>query len=237
MAASMLWGKSPWSTNMLHKTQGVVFRFTKYGETSIIVNIFTALFGVQSYIVNGVRSKSLKSKIALYQPLTLLDLVVYYKENASIKRIKEIKCLHPYQTVTSDVRKSSMAMFIAEILNKTVKEETHAQDLCDFLINSLIILDTQTDRTENFHLIFLIKLSRFLGFGAHQVSEILAMRFTDHAIEKIIDQLLHADYTDVIAMTNGQRREILELFVKFYSDHVETIGELKSLAVLREIIS
>jgi DNA repair protein RecO (recombination protein O) len=221
---------------MLHKTQGIVFRFTKYGETSIIVNIFTAMFGVQSYIVNGVRSKSLKSKIALYQPLTLLDLIVYYKENANIKRIKEIKCLHPYQTVTSDVRKSSMAMFIVEILNKTVKEETHAQDLCDFLINSMIILDTQPDRSENFHLIFLLKLSRYLGFGAQYVHEILGGRFTDEANEKIIEQLLLANYTDFIVMTNVQRREILELLVKYYTDHIETIGELKSLAVLREVV-
>ncbi|RAW02799.1 DNA repair protein RecO [Pseudochryseolinea flava] len=221
---------------MLHKTQGVVFRFTKYGETSIIVTIFTTLFGIQSYIVNGVRSKSLKSKIALYQPLTLLDLVVYYKENASIKRIKELKCLHPYQTVTSDIRKSSIAMFIAEILNKTVKEESHAQELCDFIITSMIILDTH-EKTENFHLIFLLKLSRYLGFGAQFVNEVLGGRFTDEAIEKIIDQLIKADYTDVISMTIAQRREILELLVSFYADHVETIGELKSLAVLREIVS
>lgn len=221
---------------MLHKTQGVVFRFTKYGETSIIVNIFTSLFGVQSYIVNGVRSKSTKSKIALYQPLTLLDLVVYYKENANLKRIKEIKCLHPYQTVTSDVRKSSIAMFITEILNKTVKEESHAQELCDFIVTSMIILDTH-EKTENFHLIFLLKLSRFLGFRPQFVNEVLGARFTDQAIEKIIDQLLSADYTDNIPMTITQRREVLELLVKFYADHIETIGELKSLAVLREIVS
>ena len=81
---------------MLHKTQGVVFRFTNYSETSIIVNIFTSAFGLQSYIVNGARGKSGKGKIALYQPLTLLDLVVYHRENASILRIKEVKCIHPY---------------------------------------------------------------------------------------------------------------------------------------------
>ena len=84
---------------MLHKTRGIVFRFTKYGETSIIVNIFTELFGLQSYIVNGVRSASAKNKIALYQPLTLLDLVVYHRENVNILRIKEVKCLHAYQTI------------------------------------------------------------------------------------------------------------------------------------------
>src|SRR4051812_2313610 len=123
---------------MIHKTRGIVFRFTKYGETSIIVTIFTEEFGLQSYIVNGVRSKSSKNKIALYQPLTLLNLVVYHRERANIERIKEIQCFHPYQTLTVDVKKSTIAMFITELLNKTVKEESHVQDLFDFLADSLI---------------------------------------------------------------------------------------------------
>ena len=221
---------------MLHKTRGIVFRFTKYGETSIIVNIFTELFGIQSYIVNGVRSKSARNKIALYQPMTLLDLVVYYRENANIKRIKEIKCIHPYQTITSDVRKSAIAMFINEVLNKTVKEENHAYELCEFIIQSFIFLDTQTEGAENFHLIFLLKLSRFLGFGPQFVNEVLGARVTDEAIEKILAELLQGDYSSRVAITISQRREILDLLVKFYSDHIETIGELKSTQVLKEVL-
>lgn len=222
---------------MLQKTRGIVFRFTKYGETSIIVNVFTEHYGIQSYIVNGVRSKSAKNRIALYQPMTLLEMVVYYKENANIKRIKEVKCFHPYQTVTTDVRKSAVAMFINEILNKTVKEESHAHELCSFMINSMIILDTQTEGSENFHLIFLLKLSRFLGFGAHYVNEVLGVRVADEAIENILAQLISADYTEKIIMSNQQRREILELITKFFTDHIETIGELKSMQVLREVMS
>src|SRR6187431_33577 len=139
---------------MLHKTRGIVFRFTKYGDSSIIVTIFTELFGIQTYIVNGVRSKSAKGKIALFQPLTLLDLVVYYKENASIKRIKEVKCLHQYQTLLTDIRKSSLAMFINEILNKSVKDESHANEIFEYLLSSLTLLDHQETNIENFHLIF-----------------------------------------------------------------------------------
>src|SRR6185369_5739782 len=138
---------------MLHKTRGIVFRFTKYGETSIIVNIFTELFGLQSYIVNGVRSKSSKNKIALYQPLTLLEMVVYHRENANINRIKEVKCFYPYQTIPVDIKKSALAIFINEVLNKTVKDESHAQDLCTFLMESLQALDQMTEKAENFHLL------------------------------------------------------------------------------------
>src|SRR6478609_8208102 len=118
---------------MVHKTRGVVFRFTRYGETSIIVNIFTETFGLQSYIVNGIRSTAARNKIALYQPLTLLELVVYHRPNANINRIKEVRCLHPYQTITSDVRKSAIALFLNELVNKTVKEESHAAELGEFL--------------------------------------------------------------------------------------------------------
>ncbi len=220
---------------MLHKTRGVVFRFTKFGETSIIVTMFTDRFGIQSYMVNGVRSKSGKNKIALYQPLTLLDLVVYYREHANINRIKEIKCLYPYQTVQADVRKSALAMFITEVVNKAIKEESHAEELCSFLIDSLIILDT-LDKPENFHLVFLIKLSRYLGFGAHHLDDITGPRITDGRVAVLLGNLIELDYQEPLPMSSEQRKEILELLIKFYADHIENLGEIKSIAVLRVVM-
>ena len=197
---------------MLHKTPGIVFRFTKFGDTSIIVNIFTESFGLQSYIVNGVRSASAKGKIALYQPLTLLDMVVYYKENAQVKRMKEVKCLHQYHSLHIDVKKSTIAMFLAELLNKAVKDESHAQELYAFISNSLITLDDTTHNFENFHLIFLVKLSRFLG-------------------------LLNAAYTTHLPMSVAQRRDLLDVLLNFYKDHLDTLGEFKSVPVLKEIFT
>lgn len=221
---------------MLHKTKGIVFRFTKYGETSIIVTLFTEVFGLQSYIVNGVRSKSGKNKIALFQPLTLLELIVYHREHANINRIKEVKCLHPYQSIPFDIKKSSLMMFINEVINKAVKEESHASDLCNFLIQSFITLDQMTERSENFHLQFLFKLSRFLGFGAYHVNDVLGVRMTSTENEKLIARLLTSAYTQYIEMENQQRREILDLILKFYADHLDNIGEMKSVSVLREIL-
>jgi DNA repair protein RecO (recombination protein O) len=222
---------------MLHKTRGIVFRFTKYGETSIIVTIFTELFGIQTYIINGVRSRNSKSKIALFQPLTLLELVVYYKENASIKRIKEIKCAHQYQALAADIRKSTIAIFISEVLNKTVKDETHAQEIFEFLFHALILLDHQQTSFENFHLIFLIKLSRFLGFGAHQADEILGARMLDGEEENLLKRLLETDFTEPIPMTNEQRRNLLEAILRFYTQHIDSLGEIKSVQVLRDVMS
>jgi DNA repair protein RecO (recombination protein O) len=220
---------------MLHKTKGVVFRYTRYGETSIIVNIFTELFGLQSYIVNGVRSKSPKSKIALYQPLMLLDLVVYHKENAGIMRIKEVKSLYPYQTLFNDVYKSSVALFINEVLNKSVKEESHARELCDFLINSLIRLD-QLQRIENFHLTFLIQLSRYLGFGPQNINEVLGGRMVSAEEEIILQKLLESDIVSP-TMSYESLKELLDALLRFYSQHIESFGEMKSVQVLHDVLS
>jgi DNA repair protein RecO (recombination protein O) len=220
---------------MLHKTRGVVFRFTRYGDTSIIVTIFTEAFGLQTYIVNGVRSKTARSKIALYQPLTLLDLVVYHKENASILRIKEVKCLHPYQHIGPDMRRTCVALFVDEIINKTVKEESHAQELCAFLIDSLIALDT-TPQPENFHLVFLVQLSRLLGFGAHTPEDIWGGVSPDAAIDVRLAELLRATYQTPLSFSGAERQELLFLLLRFFSAHQEALGELKSVAVLREVL-
>jgi DNA repair protein RecO (recombination protein O) len=222
---------------MLHKTRGVVFRFTKYGETSIIVNIFTELFGLQGYIVNGVRSKSGKNKAALFQPLTLLDLVVYHRENANLNRISEVKCLYPYRSIPLDIRKSSIAVFINEVINKSIKEESHAAELCQFIIDSFIALDNLVIGTENFHLIFLLKLSRLLGFGAHNTEEVMGVRATDLETERLLDLLIKADYSQTVTLTNSQRRVILDLLLKFYGEHIESFGEMKSIQVLREVMN
>lgn len=216
---------------MLAKTTGVVFRFIKYGDTSIIVNIFTSQFGLQSYIVNGVRSK--KGKIALYQPLTLLDLVVYHKETATIMRIKEAKCIYPFQQIQVDVRKTTIALFIEELINKTIREEAHAAELCDFLIESLITLD-KMEKPENFHLIFMIQLAKYLGFQPLGVEEILGGRVMDFEEEKSLNLILK---NTEVNLSNSQRRNILDALLRFYSMHVENFGTMKSLSVLREILN
>jgi len=221
---------------MLHKTRGIVFRYTKYGETSIITNIFTEHFGLQSYIVNGIRSKSSRNKIALFQPLTLLDLVIYHRENANILRIKEVKCAFPYVTLLADVRKSTLALFISEILNKSVKEQSHSQQVFDFIFDSLSTLDLLTEGYENFHLIFLIKLSRFLGFGANHPQEILNSQLLGAAEEDILQKLLLCDYQANLAINQVQRKNLLETLIRFYAIHVDHFGEVRSVQVLREVL-
>ncbi len=222
---------------MIAKTKGIVFRFTKFRETSIIVTIFTEVFGVQNYVVNGVRSRSPKGKIALYQPLTLLDLVVYHRENANIERIKEIQCFHPYRSLTADVKKSSIAMFINELINKVVRDESHSQEMFTFLSGSLIAIDDLITGYENAHLIFMIRLSRYLGFGPQFANEIMGGRLTNEETEKGLELLMVADYEQTITLKYGQRKEILDLLIRFYADHLGNLGEMKSVTILREVLS
>jgi DNA repair protein RecO (recombination protein O) len=220
---------------MIVKTRGIVFRFTKFQETSIIVTIFTELFGLQSYIVNGVRSKSAKNKIALYQPLTLLSLVAYHRDHANIERIREVSCLHPYRSLSSDIRKSTLALFLTELLNKTVKEESHAGEIFGFVYDSLVSLDKLDEGYENFHLIFLVKLARYLGFGVYTTEEALGGLTVDKQTEVVLESILKAEYGAMINITNVQRRTVLELLLKFYARHIEHLGEIKSVQVLREV--
>lgn len=222
---------------MLHKTRGIVFRFTKYAESSIIVSIFTEQFGLQTYIVNSVRSKSAKGKIALFQPLTLLELIVYHKEHAAILRIKEVKCFYPYQTLTIDFKKSTVALFLNEIINKAVKDQSHAAEIGDFLFNSFIAFDQLPTNIENFHLIFLMRLSKLLGFGPTLTSEIQTPFFANDKEELLLQQLLTADYLTPLTMNQLQRRNLLDVLLRFYATHVDNFGELKSLSVVRELIN
>ncbi|MCS6973094.1 MAG: DNA repair protein RecO [Cyclobacteriaceae bacterium] len=217
---------------MLHKTRGVVFRFTKFRETSIIVTIFTELFGLQSYIVNSVRSA--KGKMALFQPLTLLDMVVYHRENANINRIKELKCLHPYETLHRDIRKAAIALFLNEVLNKCIKEESHSAEMYRFIQDSLIGLDNMQEKLENFHLIFLIRLSRQLGFGISSPDDIASEFPGDEESLQLMKELLEGVWT--VSMPVHQRRKLLNGLLQFYRRHLENMGEIKSVDVLREVL-
>lgn len=148
---------------MLHSTKGIVFHSVKYSETSVIVKIYTELFGIQSYLIKGIRSARPKIKPALFQPMTLLDLVVYHKEKQSLQHVKEIHLAHPYLEIPFDIRKSSVVLFINELVYKTVREEEANPDLFEFLWNSCVQLDATRETVSSFHLYFAFRFCHYLG--------------------------------------------------------------------------
>ena len=107
---------------MITKTKGIVLNYIKYGDTSIICKIYTKSFGVQSYIINGIRNSKSKN-IGLYQPLNILDLVVYNKKNSGLNRIKESKLDHPYNSLHLHIKKVSICFFLSEFLSKILQTE------------------------------------------------------------------------------------------------------------------
>jgi DNA repair protein RecO (recombination protein O) len=232
---------------MLQKTRGIVINYLKYRESSIIVKIYTEQLGLQTYIVNSVRSAKAKTtKIALYQPLTLLDLVVYFHKNRpQINRISEVKCNFPFQSIPFQITKSTIALFIAEILHKTLKEETANSYLFNFLNDSIQLFDNQEFSNPNFHLIFLLKLCRYLGFEPSSAQNIFE-QIQEHRknllpedklyqLKTYLNQLIEADYLDNTPLPFEIRSDLIDYILDFYELHVANFDNLKSLAVLREL--
>ncbi len=226
---------------MLHKTKGIVLNYTRYRETSIIVKIYTGEFGLQTYVENGVRSARSKGKIALFQPLTLVDMVVYFKPGAEIQRISEIRCRHPFYHIPTDIRKMTLGIFVSEILTLTLKEHTANPALFDFLEKALIFLEEQEDRPENFHLYFLIRLSAYLGFGPETARDI-RMQLYEHGIglnateEGLLQKLLEMPFGTVLEITRSQRAAALDHLLWFYRLNLEGFRGVRSVQVLGEVL-
>lgn len=226
---------------MLYKTRGISLSHIKYRESSIIAKIYTEAFGMQSYIVNGVRSKKAGTKIALFQPLTMLDLVVYHNKKKEINRISEIKCSLNSQTIPFNIKKTSIALFLTELLNKTLHEEEENEPLFEFINQSIEILDGLKEKFENFHLHFMLLLSRYLGIKPRSAQEML--REVGHSktydlkfIDKV-DFFLHSNYEDHQQLRNSERHEILMLIINYFRFHNDSVREFKSIQVLREVLS
>jgi DNA repair protein RecO (recombination protein O) len=229
---------------MLQKTRGIALSYIRYRETSIISRVYTEEFGLQSYIVNSVRTaKSKNNRIALFQPLTLLDMVFYYKNDRDLHRISEVKTIYPFQSLPFEVAKSTIGMFITEMLNKVLKEEAGSPVLFRFLIDSILFLEAAQSNFENFHLAFLLKLSFFLGFGPEgarefedQLRENSYAFLPDDDMEVALNTMVRQPLGTPIQLTRSARNELLDALVAFYQIHVDSVGEVKSLPVLREVL-
>jgi len=228
---------------MLFKTEGVVLGFMKFRESSIITSIYTEQLGLQRYVVNGVRSKKSRINIALFQPLTLLNLVVYHKPDKDLHRISEIRCSHPFQRIPFEIKLITIALFISEVLIKSLKEDLKNPDLFRFLKKSIMVLDSKGEGQENFHLQFLLKFPKYLGFQAES-SEILIQELHDqgrnHNISiqelDILNKLAIKGYQDSPQDVNNQmRRKFLKMLIEFYTLHNESFARINSPRILMEI--
>lgn len=234
---------------MQEKTRGIVLGFIKYRETSIITRIYTEKFGTVSFIVNGVRSnqkpgKRNKTTIAFFQPLTLVDLVIYYKPERNINRISEVKCFYPYQTLPYQYTKSCIAFFLSEFLGKCLHEADSSEPLFNFLTHAFSFLDQQTDRFQDFHIHFLLHFSRYLGFhpgNGREINQQLETWFHENLLNEnevgIIDRFIASDLEELPRSDKQSRKHILEVLIDFYRLHIDNFGEIKSQKILQEILT
>lgn len=240
---------------MLHTTSGIVLHTIKYSESSLIVKIYTRHFGLQSYMVSGVRGKRSKNKATLFQPLALVDMVVSNSNKGGLQRISEITILHPYSEIPNDIVKSSIAIFLNEILYKALREEHSDEDLFDYIKNSLLVLDLKHDNCSNFHIFFMIQLSRFLGFypqGKYTretpIFDLKEGRFTNHLPthihcltaqnSELFNDFINAGYETIqdLKIDSVRRKELLQAMIVFYQLHITSFREIRSQEILEEVI-
>ena len=221
---------------MLQHLKAIVLHSVKYGESGIIAQVFSDLFGRQSFLIHSVRKKNSKISPYLFQPLSLLDIVGYIKESREIQRLKELKASVPLQQLHFDIRKSSIALFLSEILNKTLREADPNPALFNYLSNAIQALDITEKGIENFHLIFLMQYTKFIGiFPKDNKDHIYLNRSQSVDIFDLTEYSLSESSEINIAKTDRQR--LLDDLVQYYYYHFEGLGIIKSLEVLREVFN
>lgn len=243
---------------MTHKTKGIILRTIKYGETSIVVTIFTELFGVQTYLINGIRThKKGGSKAAMYQPAAILDMEVYHNDLKGLQRIKESVWAHLYANILSDVIKNSIALYMVELLQKTLKQPEEHRDLFYFCEDALLQLDKATNSiAANFALYFTLQLPQFFGFkinnnfsekniyldlveGHFTVEQPSHKSFLDITQAEITAELLkimQPNELDQIKLNKETRRSLLIKYEDYYKLHIPDFGQLRSLEILHEVL-
>jgi len=228
---------------MLRKTKGIVISYIKYRETSIIVRIFTRDLGLKTYLVNGVRREKSKLKMAFYQPLSLLELVVYDREGASMNRISETKLAYAFQRIPFDFYRSGVAMFMGEVIGKAIYDNYQNEKLFDFVQDSVIYLDEEHANLSVYPLAFLLRLSTFLGFAPASAGEFFEQmqqgigHFAVDEEEKYhLDQLLLSPFDSPLRIPKGIRKRLLDDLLLFYKLHLDTFSEVKSHKVLSQIM-
>lgn len=247
-------------SDKLHHTKGIVLRTVKYGETSVIVTIFTELLGLQSYLVNGVRASTKKGsgKANLFQPSAILEMIVYHNDLKQLQRIKEFRWGRLYQHILSDVKKNAVALFMVELLTKCLKQPEANPELFHFIEDAFFHLDTSPDAiAANFPLFFALHLPVFFGFrisdnysGARPFLDLHEgdfvqeqprhPHFLDDKQAFITSQLLKVQQPGElkdIKLNHEFRRNLLFTYEVYYKLHIQDFGSMRTLPVLKEILS
>ena len=240
---------------MLQKTVGIVLHTLKYNDTSNIVEMYTELLGRASFLVSVPRSRKAAVKSVLFQPLSLIEFEADYRPNATLYKIKEAKSFFPFSSIPYDPYKSALALFLAEFLYRAIREEAENRPLFAYLIHSITWLDECRESFANFHLVFLMRLSRFLGlypnledYHEGDYFDMLNACFTSlrpqlhssyigpqEAFRLIGLMRMNYDTMHIFGMNRTERARCLTIINEYYRLHLPDFPLLKSLDVLKEL--
>ena len=234
------------------KTKAIVISSIKYQEKSLIVKCLTHSDGLKSYFVpNAFSTKKGNQKIAYFQPLSILEIEASHKNKGSLEHFKEIKLAHAYKNIPNDIIKSTIVLFLSEILHYSIHEEEKNESLFDFLESALLWLDAH-DETTNFHLILMLEMTKFFGFypdnsesvfnffdckegnfTAFQGTNCLSEHET-FLFKKLIDLKFDSDQKGFAGV---ERQVLLKILLNYYLMHLDGFKKPKSLDVLKEVFS
>lgn len=235
-------------------TLGIVLSSLKYGDSSLIVRIFTRAAGLKTYMVKGVlKSRRGKLKSAYFQPLTQLELVVSHREKAEMHYIREAKISFPYSSLPIHWTKQAIVLFLSEVLTKAIREEEKNEPLFDYIASSLQWLDAH-EEVVNFHLVFLMQLTKYLGF--YPDTSGMSRPYFD-LVEGVFskepgihpgiqgEELVHFktllgthfEALKTVQLSKQERRDLLDHLISYFEVHLQGFNQPKSLAVLHEVFS
>lgn len=246
-------------SNTIHKTSGIVLRCVKYGDTSLIASIYTELFGLQSYIIKGVRKTTKRgiNNANYFLPAAILDMQVYHNEQKQLQFIKEYQWHYLYENIFFDVVKNAVAMFAVELLQHSIKQPETNNELFYFLEENLKALDKCSETTTaNFPLFFSLHLGKQLGFGieGNFTTEncILDLQegfytknkphhnyFIENNLAAITSNILSCNKInelEKIQLNKNIRRQLIDFYNQYFDLHITNFTELRSVEVLKEVL-
>ena len=239
---------------MLVSTKAIVFSAIKYAEADLIVSCFTEEAGLKTYMLRGIlKSKKGKLKASYFQPLTQLEVIADHKNRGNLEYLREAKIFYPYKSLHTNIVKSSLVMFLSEMLKNCIREEEKNVELYRFLENSLISLD-EKEQVANFHIYFLLELSNYLGFYPDASNSDLAFfnvlegnfqadDTDDYCLEGVyIEEFkrffnISIDTLEQIKLNKNNQQDILNLILNYYQLHIQGYRKPKSLAILNQIFT
>lgn len=236
---------------MIQKTKAIVISSIKYSDSSLIVNCYTQEYGLKAYMLKGIlKAKKGRIRKSLFQPLTQLEIVAYHNNKGNLNSIKEAQITAHYQSLHTDIVKQSIILFLSEVLNSCLREEEENKDLYHFLETAFTWLDTH-EKTANFHLLFLLKLTKHLGFypsphNGEYYFDMIEGKFLYQPLSNQYIKTPEINYLKTLLGTTfaalpalefsaSQRQIILDLLIRYINLHLHTFRTPKSLAVLHAL--